>query len=134
MPKTALEDVRVIDLGRYQAGPRIGLVLARLGAEQLVSEIPTVRARHAGRRALILLVIIGSFMGFPTGEVRRNTGATKLGGLIGNVPRAREAQAQLQFVPQLAIPQLQSLASFVTALTHKKRHRRENQKSKTRRH
>lgn len=24
MPKTALEGIRVIDLGRYQAGPRIG--------------------------------------------------------------------------------------------------------------
>ena len=35
MPKSALEGIRVIDLGRYQAGPRIGLVLARLGAEEL---------------------------------------------------------------------------------------------------
>ena len=26
MPKTALEGVRVLDLGRYQAGPRMGLV------------------------------------------------------------------------------------------------------------
>jgi crotonobetainyl-CoA:carnitine CoA-transferase CaiB-like acyl-CoA transferase len=24
MPKTALEGIRVLDLGRYQAGPRIG--------------------------------------------------------------------------------------------------------------
>ena len=40
MPKTALEDVRVIDLGRYQAGPRIGLVLARLGAEVIKVEAP----------------------------------------------------------------------------------------------
>jgi crotonobetainyl-CoA:carnitine CoA-transferase CaiB-like acyl-CoA transferase len=40
MPKTALEGVRVIDLGRYQAGPRIGLVLARLGAEVIKVEAP----------------------------------------------------------------------------------------------
>lgn len=40
MPKTALQGVRVIDLGRYQAGPRIGLVLARLGAEVIKVEAP----------------------------------------------------------------------------------------------
>jgi formyl-CoA transferase len=40
MPKTALEGVRVVDLGRYQAGPRIGLVLARLGAEVIKVEAP----------------------------------------------------------------------------------------------
>jgi CoA:oxalate CoA-transferase len=40
MPRTALEDVRVLDLGRYQAGPRIGLVLARLGAEVIKVEAP----------------------------------------------------------------------------------------------
>jgi CoA:oxalate CoA-transferase len=40
MPRTALEDIRVIDLGRYQAGPRIGLVLARLGAEVIKVEAP----------------------------------------------------------------------------------------------
>ncbi len=40
MPKTALEGVRVLDLGRYQAGPRIGLVLARLGAEVIKVEAP----------------------------------------------------------------------------------------------
>ena len=40
MPKTALEGIRVIDLGRYQAGPRIGLVLARLGAEVIKVEAP----------------------------------------------------------------------------------------------
>lgn len=40
MPKSALEGVRVIDLGRYQAGPRIGLVLARLGAEVIKVEAP----------------------------------------------------------------------------------------------
>ena len=40
MPKTALDDVRVLDLGRYQAGPRIGLVLARMGAEVIKVEAP----------------------------------------------------------------------------------------------
>ncbi|HXH12588.1 MAG TPA: CoA transferase [Alphaproteobacteria bacterium] len=40
MPRTALGDIRVIDLGRYQAGPRIGLVLARLGAEVIKVEAP----------------------------------------------------------------------------------------------
>ena len=33
-----LEGVRVLDLGRYQAGPRCGLVLARLGAETIKVE------------------------------------------------------------------------------------------------
>ena len=32
-PKTALEGIRVLDLGRYQAGPRCALMLARMGAE-----------------------------------------------------------------------------------------------------
>ena len=36
----ALRDIRVIDLGRYQAGPRIGLVLARMGAEVIKVEAP----------------------------------------------------------------------------------------------
>ncbi len=40
MPKTALEGIRVLDLGRYQAGPRISLVLARLGAEVIKVEAP----------------------------------------------------------------------------------------------
>ena len=40
MPKTALEGIRVLDLGRYKAGPRIGLVLARLGAEVIKVEAP----------------------------------------------------------------------------------------------
>jgi crotonobetainyl-CoA:carnitine CoA-transferase CaiB-like acyl-CoA transferase len=49
MPKTALEGIRVIDLGRYQAGPRIGLVLARLGAEVLKIEAPGGdESRHMG--------------------------------------------------------------------------------------
>jgi len=33
VPKNALEGIRVIALGRYQAEPHIGLVLARLGVE-----------------------------------------------------------------------------------------------------
>jgi len=37
-PSTALEGIRVLDLGRYQAGPRSGLVLARLGAEVIKVE------------------------------------------------------------------------------------------------
>ena len=32
-----------LDLGRYQAGPRIGLVLARLGAEVIKVEAPRGR-------------------------------------------------------------------------------------------
>lgn len=36
----ALSDIRVIDLGRYQAGPRVGLVLARMGAEVIKVEAP----------------------------------------------------------------------------------------------
>ena len=38
--KTALEGIRVLDLGRYQAAPRAGLVLARLGAEVIKVEAP----------------------------------------------------------------------------------------------
>ncbi len=39
-PTAALEGVRVLDLGRYQAGPRCGLVLQRLGAEVIKVEKP----------------------------------------------------------------------------------------------
>jgi crotonobetainyl-CoA:carnitine CoA-transferase CaiB-like acyl-CoA transferase len=37
-PRTALEGIRVLDLGRYQAGPRAALVMARLGAEVIKVE------------------------------------------------------------------------------------------------
>jgi crotonobetainyl-CoA:carnitine CoA-transferase CaiB-like acyl-CoA transferase len=36
--KTALEGIRVLDLGRYQAGPRAGLELVRMGAEVIKVE------------------------------------------------------------------------------------------------
>ncbi len=39
-PKAALEGIRVLDLGRYQAAPRAGLVMARLGAEVIKVEAP----------------------------------------------------------------------------------------------
>lgn len=39
-PKSVLEGIRVLDLGRYQAGPRAGLVMARLGAEVIKVEPP----------------------------------------------------------------------------------------------
>ena len=38
--RSALEGVRVLDLGRYQAGPRAGLVMARMGAEVIKVEAP----------------------------------------------------------------------------------------------
>ena len=40
MPTAALEGVRVLDLGRYQAGPRASLVMSRLGAEVIKIEKP----------------------------------------------------------------------------------------------
>jgi crotonobetainyl-CoA:carnitine CoA-transferase CaiB-like acyl-CoA transferase len=49
MPQTALEGIRVLDLGRYQAEPRIGLVLARLGAKVIKVEAPGGdESRHNG--------------------------------------------------------------------------------------
>lgn len=39
-PKSALAGIRVLDLGRYQAGPRASLIMARLGAEVIKVEAP----------------------------------------------------------------------------------------------
>ena len=47
-PKAALEGIRVLDLGRYQAGPRAALILARLGAEVIKIEAPGGDESRAG--------------------------------------------------------------------------------------
>ena len=53
-PRTALEGMRVLDLGRYQAGPRAGLVLARLGAEVIkVEAIGGDESRGLGGRGTV---------------------------------------------------------------------------------
>ena len=56
-PKTPLEGLRMLDLGRYQAGPRCALMFARMGAEVIKVESldgdvsrkngPTVRGQSA---------------------------------------------------------------------------------------
>ena len=57
LPKTPLEGLRMLDLGRYQAGPRCALMFARMGAEVIKIEAlagdesrkngPTVRGQSA---------------------------------------------------------------------------------------
>ena len=46
-PKTPLEGKRVLDLGRYQAGPRCALMFARMGAE--VIKVESLRGDESRR-------------------------------------------------------------------------------------
>ena len=49
LPKTPLEGIRMLDLGRYQAGPRCGLMFARMGAEVIkVESIAGDESRNNG--------------------------------------------------------------------------------------
>ena len=84
MPKTALEGIRVLDLGRYQAGPRIGLVLARLGAEVIKVEAPGGDESRSG----------GPFVrGQSAYWVQYNSGKKSLGLDMRNRPPGRSSSS-----------------------------------------